>query len=354
MSEFSIISIKGQADQASIEEFASFAFKVRKAPFNTGLMSQEQTKRLLFWGLNHGSIFWMVKDKTSKTILRMALRVCPDTPTQGTIGFFEIDLESSNHQEALEYAIREAEKWFRDQNVKQLIAPVDINTWFNYRFSLPSKKFFPRFNWEPTTPPEYLEFFKSAGYGYFAHFNSVFFPHLRIGPFAPGTGHLKRSYKRLAKVGFHLRAFDQENFKSKELPLFYEISHEAFSDALLFEKIDLQTFSELYAGAVATYDFSPSCVLIDPEGNEAGFLFAFFDGDHLVIKSIALRKKYQGLKLSSGMIYSAVEKAFNLNKKFTVSALVRTGLTSEKIAGKSQKWSWFSWTHDYVIVKKDL
>ncbi len=354
MSEFSIVSIRNWEEQASIEEFARFAFEVRRHPFNIGLMSQEQTKKLLFWGLNHGSHFWLVKDKEKKTILRMGLRVRPENPDQGTIGFFEINLESSNHKEAFEFAINEAEKWFREQNVKQLIAPVDINTWFNYRFSIPSKKFFPRFKWEPTTPPEYLDFFKKFGYDYFAHFNSVFFPHLRIGNFAPGAGHLERSHKRLIKAGFSLRPFDQENFKSKELPLFYEISHEAFSDALLFEKIDLQTFSELYAGAVASYDFSPSCVLLDPEGNEAGFLFAFFDGDHLVIKSIALRRKYQGLKLSSGMIYSALKMSFDLNKKVTVSALVRTGLTSEKIAGKSQKWSWFSWTHDYVIVKKDL
>ena len=354
MSEFKIIECQGQGDKDFLKDFASFPHLVRAEPYRTGLMPEEQALRLMHWGLVHQSVFWIIKDSSHKMILRLSLRVSPGEKDQGTIGFFEIDLKAPNYEEAFAFTIKQAESWFREKNVKHLIAPIDLNTWFNYRFPLPGKKFFPRFKWEPTTPPEFLELFKKIGYSFFAHFNSVFFPHIKIGSFAPGAGHLQRSFKRLSKLGYTLRPFDRENFKTKELPVFYEISHEAFSEALLFEKIDFATFSELYASATAAYDFSPSCVLLDPEGETAGFLFAFFDGDHVIIKSIALKKKYQGLKLSSGMIYSAVKMGFDTNKKATVSALVRTGLTSEKIAGKSQKWSWFSWTHDYVLVKKDL
>jgi hypothetical protein len=94
-------------------------------------------------------------------------------------------------------------------------------------------------------------------------------------------------------------------------------------------------------------------VLLAPDGETAGFLFAFYDGDYVVIKSIAIRKKYQGLKLSSGMIYHAVKLSFGANKKATISALFKTGIASEKI-GNNSKPLWFSWTHDYVLLKKDL
>jgi hypothetical protein len=354
MNEFKIMTLTSLEDSSFIEEFISFPFHSRRGPFDQGLIPPQQTKRLLAWGFQHGSVFWLVKNQSNEIILRLSLRCCPDIKDHGTIGFFEIDLQSSLYDEAFRFTMTKVETWFREKKIKHIVAPIDLNTWFPYRFSLDGKKFFPRFKWEPTNPPEFLQLFIKQHFFYFSHFNSVFFPHIRIGAFVPGAGHLQRSYKKLNKLGYSLRPFDRENFKTKELPVFYEISHEAFREALLFEPIDLETFSELYAGAIASYDFSPSCVLIDPQGETAGFLFAFFDGDYLIIKSIALKKKYQGLKLSSGMIYSAVKMGFEQNKKGTVSALVRTGLTSEKIAGKSQKWSWFSWTHDYVLVKKDL
>ena len=354
MQKFKTVELSNLEDSKFIEDFIQYPFTIRQDPFRVGMMNQEQTKNLMTWGHHHGSHFWLVKDAKDKIIMRLSLRACPQSPHQGTVGFFEIDLTDSDHLAAFKYAFQEIEKWFQNKGVTSIIAPVDINTWFNYRFSVPSRKFWPRFKWEPTTPPEYLELFKQEKFSEFAKFNSVFFPKIKIGPFAPGTGHMKRSYKNLVNLGFKLRPFDKENFKTKELPVFYDISQEAFESALLFEPIDKDTFSNLYASAAAAYDFSPSCVIIDPQGDVAGFLFAFFDNDHLVIKSIALRKKYQGLRLSAGMIYSAVKLSYSLNKKYTVSALVRTGLSSEKIAGNSQKWAWLNWSHDYVLVKKDI
>jgi hypothetical protein len=354
MIKFELLKLENLNDTKFIEDFVQLSFKVRRPPYDLGLMSAEQAKKLIQWGSHHGSDFWIIKDSKQNTVIRLSLRVCPQKSDHGTLGFFEIDLRHSQHQEAFLFCLAEAESWFKKQGVKHVVAPVDINTWFNYRFSLPGKKFFPRYKWEPTTPPEYLELFKNSSYSHFAYYNSVFFPLFRLGSFTPGSGHLRRSYKRISSLGYSLRPFDKENFRTKELPVFHEISHEAFSDALLFEAIDLGTFSDLYAGAISAYDFSPSCVLVAPDGETAGFLFALFDGDALVIKSIALRQKYRGLKLSSGMIYSAVKMAFDQNKKVTISALVRTGITSEKIAGNSQKWALFSWTHDYVLVKKDI
>jgi len=354
MQNFKIVELDNLEDKEFIEDFIQYPYHVRRDPYRVGLMKEEQTRNLISWGHHHYSHFWLIKDNEDKILMRLSLRACPQLPDHGTIGFFETDLTDPRCQDVFNFCMEETQKWFKQKNVKSIIAPVDINTWFNYRFSLPSKRFWPRFKWEPTTPPEYLELFQKNNYVDFARFNSVFFPKIKIGPFAPGTGHMKRSYKNLINLGFNLRPFDKENFKTKELPVFYEISQEAFSDALLFEPIDQETFSNLYASAAAAYDFSPSCVITDPCGEVAGFLFAFFDNDHLVIKSIALKRKYQGLRLSAGMIYSAVKLSYSLNKKFTVSALVRTGLSSEKIAGNSQKWAWLNWSHDYVLVKKDI
>ena len=165
---------------------------------------------------------------------------------------------------------------------------------------------------------------------------------------------MKKSYNQLTKKGFKLRTFDKDNFMSHEVPLFYEISHESFKEALLFEPIDLTSFKAMYAAAAQTYDFSPSSVLISPEGETAGFIFAFYDGDYLVIKSIALKLKFQGKNLSSGMIYNAVKQSFAFNKKGTISALVRSGISSESIEKNAQRTTWFTTKHHYMLLNKDL
>jgi hypothetical protein len=354
MNQFHIIKLLNLEDHHFLKEFSEFPKSIRSKDYNDGLIPEDLGKKLVHWGYSNGSQFWLLKDKENQVVLRISFRKSKSQEKTGTIGFFEIDLNHADHEKAFRFVVQEIEKELSLDEIKTIYAPIDLNTWFNYRFSLPGKKFFPRYQWEPTTPPAYLELFEKMGYQRHVQFNSVFFPNFRIGSFAPGTGHLKKSYQRLNQLGYTLRPFNMRAFFEEEVPLFHEISHDAFADAFLFEPIDLDTFSSLYAAAKVTYDFSPSCVLITPEGDTAGFLFAFFDKDTLVIKSIALRKKYQGLKLSSGMIYSAIKLGFEKNKKITVSALVRTGITSEKIAGNSQKWAWLNWVHDYLLVKKDL
>lgn len=349
-----IVVLKDMQDQAFIDEFVSLPSRFRSREYQVGLTPPEMVKHLMHWGHQLGSRFWMIKDENDRTILRISARKCPQFSDVGTMGFFEIDLEHPRKDEALDLSLQEAEAWLKQNGVKEVVTPIDLNTWFNYRFSIPGKKFFPRMRWEPTTPPDYLSLFEKRRYSTHSFFHTIFFPHIGWGEFIIGAGPMKRSYQRILKQGFKLRPFDQENFMTKEIPLFHEISHEAFADSSMFEAIDLETFRSLYATAVKKYDFTPSSVLISPEGEEAGFIFAFFDGDYLVIKSIAIKKKFQGMRLSSGMIWNAVKQSVPLKKKGTISALVRTGLASELIEKNVKKTMWFSWAHYYKLVKKDL
>lgn len=354
MSDLRLEVIQGKGDQQFIDRFSTLRDQVRAKEYKIGGPGEAQVRALIQWGLQHDANFWVVSDPSGQLIARLCARVSPHLPQHGTIGLFEIDLKSSHHQKAFELISTAAVVWLGQKGIKNIAAPIDMNTWFSYRFSIPGKHFFPRLTWEPTNPPEYNDLFKAAGFKDFAHFHTVFFPHFRIGNFCVGTGPMKRSYNHLHAQGFKLRPFDKVNFVSHELPIFHEISHEAFAESLLFEPIDLSTFSNLYAAALKTYDFSPSSVLISPEGETAGFIFAFYDGDYLVIKSLAIRKKFQGQNLSSGLIYNAAKQSFALNKKGTISALVKTGLASESIEKNVKKTLWFSWSHYYVLLNKEL
>ncbi len=340
-------------DERFLADFISLPKKVREERYSQGSASEAQVRKLIMWGHQNQAAFWLIKSEANEPIMRLGARLSPLLAGKGTIGFFELDLKHSQAKEAFTMGIGEAIKWLLALGAQSVVAPVDLSTWFDYRFSVMSKNFFPRFSWEPTNPPEYLTLFKEAGFNDLAKYHSIFFPHFRIGQFCMGTGYMKSCYHRLMKQGFKLRPFDQANFLNKEIPTLHELSHEAFNDSLLFEPIDVKTFSELYA-AGKSYDSSPSAMLIDPEDNIAGFIYAFYDGDYLVIKSLAIRKKYQGLKLSSGLIYNAVKQSFQLKKKGTISALVRAGIASEKIEKNSNKSGWFTSSHEYLLLEKGI
>lgn len=340
-------------DENFITLFTEFPRKVRKKEYLSGVPSPEVSRRLLSWGFMNGSAFWLIYCG-DELVMRLSARIAPQLEATGTIGFFEIDESAPEIEKCFEAGLGVATEWLRSQGAKSIIAPVDLNTWFNYRFSDEGSHFFPRFSWEPTTPPLYKKLFQKAGFSDYAYFHTIVFPHFRIGNFCLGTGPMKRSYERLHEKGFRLRPFRMETFAKDELPLFHEISHETFKESLLFEPIDFATFKGLYSEAMMRYDFSPSTVLVSPEGKDVGFIFAFFDGDYLVIKSIAIRDEFQGLRISSGMIYNAAKLAWKKKKKATISALVRTGLASEKIEGSVKKTMWFTKKHEYSLLKKDL
>ncbi len=349
-----IIQIEGPEDEMFIEEFAHLRDRVREEKFKIGGAGPDQIKALMRWGLKNRANFWLVKDHRGKAFLRICARVSPHLISHGTLGLFELDLNHKDAHEGFSLALQSTLAWLQSKGVKEVTAPVDLNTWFTYRFSLEGKHFWPRLKWEPTTPPEYLQLFREKGFKDIALFHSVFFPHYRIGSWCLGTGAMRRSLKSLHRQGFKLRPFDKDRFMTHEVPVFHNISHEAFGDSLFFEPIDLETFSNLYAVALKSYDFSPSSVLISPDGETAGFIFAFYDDEYLVIKSIAIKKKYQGRNLSSGMIYHAVKQSFAYNKKGTISALVRTGIASESIEKNVKKTLWFSWAHYYTLLQKEF
>ena len=325
---------------ALIKEFCEFVHPVNPA--------------LVMWGFAHHSNYWLVKNEQGKILARVGARVSPHLPNTGTIGFFSMDPLAAEAQEAGRLVLSQAEMWLKSFEVIEIYGPIDHMTWFNYRFSLPGKKDYPRHKWEPTSPPAYHQLFLDFGFKDYALYHSVYFPYIKLGPFRIGENGLKKKYKYFLDQGFSVEAFDMNKLDQEILPIIHEISLEVFADSLMFEPIDYPTFAHLYSSALKMYDFAPSGFIKAPNGEIAGFLFAFYDDEYLVIKSIGIRKKYQGLKLSSGAIYSAIKQSFPLGKTATISALVKTGLASDSVNKSIQKSLWFTWKHEYVLMKKSL
>jgi hypothetical protein len=337
-----------------IQDFASFGEKVRNPASKIGALSAERLMPLIHWGLQNQTEFWLIYDENLKLILRLGAHVSPHRKLEGSIGFFETDLTHSKLDEAMSLALSTAEAWLKEHHVQKVQAPMDINTWFNYRFSKRSKDKY-RFKFEPTTPPEYEELFRKHGYTDHSNYHSVAFPYIKILFYTIGMRGFKKTHDHLLSQGFTHRPMNFDKFEADELPFIYDLVHKEFSETILFEPISFDVFKMLYASALKAYDFSPSCILLDPEKKPAGFLFAFYEQNHLVIKSIAINKDYQGLKLASGMIYQAVKKSQKIpGMKACISALVRSGIKSEKIENSRTKNVGLSWKHEYILLEKEL
>ncbi len=309
--------------------------------------------KLLKLGQELNAQYYIVKDEQNTTLAKLSLRSCPHVKNSAYVGLFdcqpnEIGIEASKK------LLRHAEDILRSRGINQLIGPVDISTWFNYRFSVPTHRFYPRFKWEPTTSDLHKKIFDDIGFKDFAYYQSTFFPYIKLGPIRLGERGLIKSLKHLTELGYAMKSFSDFDFETQVLPNIHEITHEAFDGSFLFEPLDFKYFCEIYTFALRQYDYSPSGFLIDPNGEIAGYLFAFYDGDYMVVKSIALKSEHQNKKLSSGMIYWAIKQSFLLNKRATISALVKKGLASDNIGKRIQKRLWFTWTHDYLLMHKKL
>jgi ribosomal protein S18 acetylase RimI-like enzyme len=349
------LSIKKLSSNPSLfDDFANFGQKIRKDKTQIGVLPPERVLLLVQWGLKHQSEFWIIFDENSNIVMRIGAHHSFHRKNEGAIGFFEADLDHKKVSEAFNLAITAAEEWLKKNNVSKVQAPLDINTWFNYRFSKPSKDKY-RFKFEPTTPAEYEELFRQKGYVDHSYYHSVAFPYIKILFFIIGMRGFKKTHDHLLAQGFSHRPMNFEKFETDELPFIYDLVHQEFSETVLFEPIEFDVFKMLYASALTSYDFSPSCILLDSNKKPAGFLFAFYEQNHLVIKSIAIKKEYQGLKLASGMIYQAVKKSQEIpGMKACISALVRSGIKSEKIENSRTKNVGLAWKHEYVLLEKEL
>jgi GNAT superfamily N-acetyltransferase len=128
---------------------------------------------------------------------------------------------------------------------------------------------------------------------------------------------------------------------------------EGFADNLLFEPIPFPVFEALYRATAHAVDFRLSSFVVDPEGQDAGFVFGFVDRGYAVVKSIAVRPQHRGLGLSTALLHQVIAAAFAAGVRSGISALVRSGSKSQQFL-VSRHDAVRGWRHDYALFERDL
>jgi hypothetical protein len=198
----------------------------------------------------------------------------------GLLGLFEA---LDGHGEAVARLFSESTGWLRGIGAGAVVGPLDGDTWHRYRLSVgPWDE--PPFLLEPDNPPWYEPLWTANGFTVLERYFSK-----RIDP-AAVVAHLEGRAREALAAGYRLRPLDPARFEA-ELRTIYELSRRIFARNFLYTEISREEFVRLYAGARALLD--PGLVLFarSPEGEDAGFLFAYPD----LFRAVAAMRGERGL-----------------------------------------------------------
>lgn len=325
------------------QDFSNLPEKCRERDFRTGLLPAQVWNQFLNLNFPAPLEFWIVKDGDT-VVGRVGANVSLLKKTSGAIGFFEVDTNHPQASAAAALLLSTAQKWLISLGVTEAIGPMNLNTWFAYRFRVKPKDPM-SFQWEPVNPPEFPKYFESAGFSAIENYKTHGLQ--GIDAYIQKT---KPTYDTALSKGFSFRPFDGNHLLDREVPHLYTISMIGFKNNFLFEPIDGTSFKQLYVPIANKLDVSFSFFALNPEGKEVGYLFAFVDQGYIVFKSSTVLPEARGLGLSNALMYLSAEKAKAAGVSKMITALVKSGNQSESYAKKAE----VLWEHKYILYRKDL
>jgi hypothetical protein len=219
----------------------------------------------------------------------------------GMIGSFV----AADDPEAVARMLHDAARWLREQGAKQVIGPMDGDTWHHYRVNAgPFDE--PPFLLEPTNPPYYDALWRAAGFEVIEHYTSKRIGHVgflaeMIGPF----------YERAIKRGYRFRSIDLWRL-DEELELVWRLSMDIFRDNPWFSPISLEEFLKLYAG-IEQILVRQLVLFAEYGGQEVGFLFAYPDEAAFTVnyKTVGVVPAHRNGYVAWAMLYRAYWYAMN-------------------------------------------
>ncbi len=216
----------------------------------------------------------------------------------GTIGELTI-----NDNEAGVKLLEECERILKEKGVKQIVAPMNGNTWKQYRCLKWSNGDAP-FVMEKVSPAEYNPVFEMAGFK-------------EIDEYTSTKGKVKDYFdneildeieSRLADENIVIRKFEKAQ-AIEELKKIYSVSIKSFCRNPFYTPIDEENFIAQYTPFIDMVD-NDLILIAEKDGEEIGFLFAIPDFNEmqtkgkistLILKTIAVLPEYEDMAIGNVM-----------------------------------------------------
>lgn len=265
----------------------------------------------------------------------------------GMLGYFEAIEDSHSETEAL---VKTAVQWLGQRGVKQVLAPLNFNTWHRYRFvDHPSSR--SPFLLEPYNPGYYSSFFQQQGFEkHKSYYSSVF-------DIAQSKSRPEDPLDKLP-TGIHCRALDRSQFE-RDVKIIHTISKKSFGNNPEFMPIDWDEFWEIYKPARRIAEPAYVRFLEDSKGSAIAFAFAYRDQGKvlrkmqhqprwvapfefllnrgkartLVFKSLGVLPEYQGARLGSILSAHIHTQAKRNGMTHIIHALMEEDNLSRRLEG---------------------
>lgn len=339
-----------------IDRFESVGSKLQALRPQGNVQPSSYLSLVLSIGLSRPAALLIVEGPDG-ALARAGVFQGPASKRSGVIGLYETapDPEGGHAAKLLMEGVM---KWAVANDLEEIFAPVDVNTWFKYRVmlypeetaSLPNP-----FSWEPTTPPEHQRHFIDQGFEVAASFET-------IGLHIPDTGEYtfgdlltrtQSGYNTAVASGLQIERLTSENVQAV-VPELHALCTDAFADNFLFEPIPLQAFQALYGNALATVPGHFTFLARNQEDRLVGFLFTFPDRDWLVIKTIAVAPDMRGRKLGTALTHAAYRDAGQAGFRRFITALVHEDNVSRFLLDPQKMPGVETWTRRYELLSKRI
>lgn len=274
----------------------------------------------------------------------------------GALGLYEA-VEGRPGDVATAMILETSIEWAASQGIEEVFAPVDVNTWFSYRFPVPPEaggRTRPPASWEPAQPPEYLERFRDLGFNELEHYKTTWFEFSRAGTYTVSDvlRYTARAWKAAGKAGFSFHRLDERTDIPGLVDELHPLCLDAFRENLLFEPVSVEAFGDLYGPALRAPQADLTHWVRNPEGRLVGFVFAFEYSGEMVVKTIAIAPSARGSRLSTALFHLAAKSAAEAGVSTFISALVRRDNISEFLGKAHLMPGVETLTRDYVLLSR--
>lgn len=246
----------------------------------------------------------------------------------GVIGGF-----AANQPAAAREVLGRALAVLRAQGCTLAVGPMDGNTWRRYRF-VTGGSVEPPFFLEPMNPPEWPEWWRSAGFEPLAEYFST-----ATDDLAARDARVAGAADRLTSSGVIVRPLDIDRF-DQELERIFAVSVVSFQDNYLYTPLPREMFLAQYRDFRARV--RPELVLIaEREGEPVGYVFAAPDLaqaqrgvaiDTVIVKTLAVLPGRAQAGLGAWLLDEVHQAALRLGFRRAIHALMHESNRSRNLS----------------------